>query len=243
MVFLDDSPVERARVQGALPEVLVPELPADRMLYRQTLMSLPCFNVGRVTDEDAGRTEMYRAERTRGKLKAQFASLDDWLVTLETRVRAESLERANLARAAQLLNKTNQFNLTTRRLAEQELLDWQASGDRHVWTFRVADKLGDSGLTGLASLEIEGDGGRIVDWVLSCRVFGRRIEEAMLHVLLGYAGERELKQVHADFVPTAKNKPCLTFLESAAARATRDGQRFTWNVADRFALPNGITLE
>jgi FkbH-like protein len=243
VVFIDDSPVERARVREALPEVLVPDWPEDRMLYRQALMSLPCFNTGRLTREDAQRTEMYRAEKARSELKSKFTSLDEWLKTLETRVRAEPLDAANLARAVQLLNKTNQFNLTTRRMAEQELLDWRAAGDRHVWTFRVADKLGDAGLTGLASLEVKGDRAQIVDWVLSCRVFGRRIEETMLHVLLAHARERGLRQVVADFVPTEKNKPCLQFLESAAARATRDDDRFAWNVAAPFALPDGITLE
>jgi FkbH-like protein len=243
VVFLDDSPVERARVREALPEVLVPELPDDRMLYRRTLMSLPCFNLGRLTAEDAGRTAMYRADQARTDLKSQFASLDEWLRTLDTHVRVEPLDRANLARATQLLNKTNQFNLTTRRMTEQELLDWTAGGDRRVWTFRVADKLGDSGLTGLVSLDVEGDRAQIVDWVLSCRVFGRRIEETMLHVLLAYARERGLGRLSAEFVPTAKNMPCRRFLESTSARATVEGDHFSWAVADGFALPDGITLE
>jgi len=243
VVFLDDSPVERARVQEALPEVLVPELPDDRMFYRRTLMNLRCFDTGRRTSEDSGRTEMYRAERARNAVRSQFASLDEWLQTLNTRVRVELLNDSNLSRAAQLLNKTNQFNLSTRRLTERELADWAAADARRVWTFRVADKLGDSGLTGIASLYIEGERGQIVDLVLSCRVMGRRIEETMLQVLLASARERGLKQLYAQYVPTAKNKPCLSFLESASARAAVEGHRFTWNVRDAYPCPDGITLE
>lgn len=243
VVFIDDNPVERARVQEALPEVMVPEWPDDPMLYRHTLSNLRCFDTGRRTKEDIDRTAMYQAQQARSELKAQFASLDEWLRTLHTRVKVSPLNEADLVRAAQLLNKTNQFNLTTRRLSEQELTAWVAGGDRHVWTFRVTDKLGDSGLTGIASLDIEGDNAQIEDLVLSCRVMGRRIEETMLHVLLAFAAERGLKRLSAQYLPTAKNKPCLSFLESASARATADGHCFSWNAQDDYPLPLGIALE
>jgi FkbH-like protein len=242
VVFFDDSPVERARIRDALPEILVPDLPRDPMLYGSMLRRLDCFNAPAVSAEDLLRTDMYRTEQKRQKLKSELVSLDQWLMTLATEVHVESVNEANLARSAQLLNKTNQFNLATRRLSEQQLSGWSREVQHFTWTFRVKDKLGDSGLTGLASLAAGEATGELVDFLLSCRVMGRKIEDVMMHVILKKAQSLGLKTVEAHFVPTAKNKPCLRFLEENATRASDTEMVFTWSAENVPRLPAGTQL-
>ena len=112
-VFIDDDPVERTRVREALPEVLVPEWPKDPTAYASTLSDLPCFDVAAISAEDSMRAGMYTSERKRREEKKKILSLDEWLHTLDLKVRIEKLGESSLSRAAQLLNKTNQMNLTT----------------------------------------------------------------------------------------------------------------------------------
>ena len=243
MVFIDDSPVERARVREALPEVFVPEWPKDIMLYKKALLALSCFDIPSVSNEDVERTKMYVTERQRQRLKSRAGSLDEWLMTLGTKVKIEELSDANLQRTAQLLNKTNQMNLTTRRMTESELLDWARQDNNRLWTFRVADKFGDSGLTGIISLEAENKIGRIVDFVLSCRVVGRRIEETMLHTVIRYARSIKLSKVYAKYIPTPKNKPCFQFWGKSGFRYYELDNLFEWEVDSDFPIPTSIQIE
>lgn len=242
VVFIDDNPVERARVREALPEVLVPEWPADKLLGPSTLLGLRCFDAPSITREDAERTQLYGAETRRDALLRQVGSVDEWLKGLQVRVSAEPLGAANLARAAQLLNKTNQLNLSTRRLAEAELREWATREGRWLRAITVADRFGGAGLTGIVSLETNGKLGRIVDFVLSCRVMGRKVEETMLHLALSEAARRGLTEVEALYVPTTKNKPCLSFFQSSGMKS-EPGGRFVWSPAAPFPLPEAVTLE
>ncbi len=242
VVFIDDNRVERAWVRDNLPEVFVPEWPADVMLYAKTLLELDCFDTPSVSEEDLKRAEMYRIEKKRQDAKTPIGSLDDWLKTLEITVTVEKLNSANRQRTAQLFNKTNQMNLTTRRLAESELQQWKQEENRMLWTFRVADKFGDSGLTGIASLEIDGDTGRIVDFILSCRVFGRKIEETMVYTVIEYAKTTGLKSVTVRYLPTPKNKPCLEFWKRSGFNNNGD-DTFTWDLEKPYCLPDQIKFE
>jgi len=241
VVFIDDNPVERGRVREALPEVLVPDWPADKTLYPSALFALDCFDSPRITEEDAQRTRLYAAERRRNDLQKQVGSLDEWLAGLSMRVRAEPLGPANLARVAQLLNKTNQMNLSTRRLTEAELQQWTAVPGRSLWAVHVEDRFGDAGLTGLVSLELQDGLGRIVDFVLSCRVMGRRVEETMVHLAVERARLHGAGRLEARYVPTPKNKPCLQFWEASGFQ--REGERFVWDGGRAYALPPAIRLE
>ena len=152
-VFIDDNPVERARVRESLPEVLVPDWPQDPLFYPATLLSLRCFEVPSLSEEDLTRTTMYLSENKRRELKNTVSSLEEWLKRLAIRVRVEELHPSNLQRATQLLNKTNQMNLSTRRMSEAELAAWAEQKHHRLWTVRVSDKFGDAGLTGIVSLD------------------------------------------------------------------------------------------
>ncbi len=242
VVFIDDNPLERARVRESLPEVLVPEWPEDKLLYPSALVALRCFDAPALSREDAERTQLYASEKRREELKRDVGSIEQWLSGLEIRVRAEPLGPTNLARTTQLLNKTNQMNLSTRRLTEVELTEWAKGPGRGLWAVSVSDKFGDAGLTGIVSLEANGAGARIVDFVLSCRVMGRKVEETMVHLAVARARELGLGTVEAVLLPTSKNKPCLDFWKGSGF--ARDGERFHWNSGERaFPLPGVLSLE
>lgn len=242
VIFIDDNPVERARIKEALPEVYVPEWPKDKMLYKSTLLGLRCFDVPSMTTEDLGRTRMYVSEGKRKNLRKKVGSLSQWLAGLGTKVKVDELNETNLQRATQLFNKTNQMNLSTRRMSESELADWLEGANRKMWTFRVSDKVGDSGLTGIASLEIAENVGRIVDFILSCRVMGRKVEEAMLSEVLRYAQSIKLDEVYAEYVPTSKNKPCLNFFRNCDLELNQKENRFFWDLENAYLPPNHIEI-
>ena len=241
-VFIDDNPMERARVAEALPEVLVPEWPEDKMLYRQALLSLNCFDTPMISDEDRSRMKMYQTEREREHEKTSVSSPDEWMKKLEVKVLVEDLDSTNIKRIVQLLNKTNQMNLSTRRMTETELLDWTKDERRRLWTFRVSDKFGDYGLTGIASMEQDGQVGKVIDFILSCRVMGRKIEEVMLSVMTTYARSLRLSRMEAKFLPTPKNKPCHDFLKRSVFSTDKAKEMFRWDLDDEYPKPDFIKI-
>jgi len=184
---------------------------------------------------------MYAAERTRRTERTAIPSLDEWLESLGTSVTVESLSDGNLDRTVQLFNKTNQMNLATRRLSRSELQQWALMPGHRLLTFRVADRFGDSGLTGLVGLSIEGMRARLEDFLLSCRVMGRQVEETMLHVAVDHARSRGARTLHAEFRPTPRNAPCLAFLQRSGLREAAPNQ-FVWDLGQPFAGPPFITL-
>jgi FkbH-like protein len=244
VVFIDDNPAERGRISEALPEVLVPDWPADPALYVSTLQGLRCFDAPSVEAEDRARTAMYVADRERRASRpGQAGSLDDWLRSLDLQVTAEPLSDANLARAAQLFNKTNQMNLATRRLSEGELRAWASRPGCSLWTYSVADRFGASGLTGIVSVQVEGDQAEIVDFILSCRVMGRKIEETMLHVAVAHARRGGATQVRATYLPTPRNGPCLAFWNERSGFRRSDGSGpFVWDAGQAYPMPDVVTL-
>jgi len=210
------------------------------MLYPRALAELKCFETPAVTAEDTMRTRMYVSERSRAALLDRIGSGDAWLKSLEIRVDVEEVGEGNADRALQILNRTNQMNLATRRLNEMEFKNWQADRTRRSWCFRVSDRLGDSGIAGLLSIEHVAEVAEIRDWLLSCRVMGRKVEETMLHVAIDYARSVGLRAVRAKYEPTAKNAPCLAFLQRAGFPA-RDGEHtFVWNAEHEYPLPEAV---
>jgi FkbH-like protein len=240
-VFIDDNPAERHRVREARPEVLVPDWPEDPMLFRQALDGLDVFNTPHFSQEDAHRTELYASERKRGEIRQLAASMDEWLRSLEITVAVQELGAQNRLRATQLFNKTNQMNLSTRRMGEMELAAWSSLPGNHLWVFRVSDRHGDSGLTGISSLSLNGKRAQVVDFILSCRVMGRRVEETMVHWLVVQARKLGAAEVMAEYLPTEKNRPCREFWERSGF--SRNGENtFIWDASRPYPLPEFISL-
>jgi FkbH-like protein len=169
-------------------------------------------------------------------------SVEEWLTSLNMRVLVEELSPTNVTRVAQLFNKTNQMNLSTRRLAAEELLAWTADPRRSLWALTVSDRFGDAGLTGVISLEAEDGHGRIVDFILSCRVMGRKVENAMVHLAVERARKLGLGAIEAQYTPTSKNKPCFDFWQRSGFSAEENG-RFVWATDREYLLPTEIHLE
>ena len=241
-VFIDDNPIERDRVKATIPGVLVPEWPEDPIFYKHTLLRLSCFDAPSISREDSSRTKMYVSERKRRELEVNLGSMEEWLRSLKTTVKIEELSEGNLPRTAQLLNKTNQMNLSTRRMTELELYTWAKKPGHELWTFRVSDKFGDSGLTGIISLKSEDDRGKIVDFVLSCRVMGRGVEETMLHTAINRSRALGFKQISAEFIPTDRNRPCLKFWKKSGFTLQKDSRIFFYNTATPYHLPDWIKI-
>ena len=171
---------------------------------------------------------MYAEERERTAFRSS-RSIDEWLKELDLRVTPELLSEANLERAAQLMNKTNQMNLSTRRMTPSELMTWSRSDTHRVWTFRVMDRFGDYGLCGVASVVIEGAHARLLDFVLSCRVLGRGVEDVMLKTSADFAAGRGCGDLCAIYLPTSRNQPCATWLRGHRELIS-DGDRFVFTL-------------
>ncbi len=243
VVFIDDNPVERDRVKQVIPEVFVPDWPKDPIEYAKKVLSLNCFDTPQITREDSQRSKDYFINRQRNITKKEMISVDDWLKSLKVTVEVSEFCEVNKQRTVQLLNKTNQMNLTTRRLTEDEFIQWESRENCRLWTFRVSDKFGDSGLTGIASLELNGDHASIVDFILSCRVFGRKIEEMMLATLIVFSKKNSIKRLEAKYLPTEKNTPCLKFFEERSGfNCDKEKNVFVWDFKEDFTKPKVLEV-
>jgi FkbH-like protein len=242
VVFIDDSVFERNRVREALPEIFVPEWTADKTSYVDQLHRLGCFDSFGVSEEDQKRTQSYLTEKNRTESKDQFTDLDSWLSSLELSLRIEPLKKENLLRITQLLNKTNQMNLLTRRMTEVEITDWASKKDHFLYSVRVEDKYGDSGLTGIVSFIVKERVLTLTDFVLSCRVMGRKVEEAILNFVSEKALELGCQTVVAPYIQTPKNKPCFD-LFSKLANYHSEKSNFSWNLPPPFEKTTFIKMK
>jgi FkbH-like protein len=210
-VFLDDNPREREWIRQALPMVTVPELPADPTERPAFLARGPWFRTLEVTDADRTRASSYRAQAERRRAQASAGSFEDYLASLEQRLTIEPLTEATVPRAAQLCQRTNQFNLTTRRHTQADVERMLADPAYDLVTLSVADRFGDSGITGLA-ITMHTDGRAELDTLLlSCRLLGRRVEDAFLTVLARRARERGAHTLLGAYQPTDRNAQVAAF--------------------------------
>ncbi len=242
IVFIDDNPAERDRVTSALPEVLVPNWPKDPTSYVRALRELDCLQSSVISNEDRTRKESYVANRERQQLLRTADTADDWLRRLGMRVRVDRVSVANIARVSQLFNKTNQLNLSTRRLSELEILDWNSYEHRSMLTISVSDHFGDMGLVGIVAVETTGVAGAIVDYILSCRVMGRKVEETLLYLATEELARLGARSVDIHYLQTARNRPTLEVLQKAGLRAVTP-EHFVIDMTDGFKQPDTVTIE
>jgi FkbH-like protein len=189
-------------------------VPASPMGYARTLADSGCFDLLALTAEDRKRAALYQEDTTRQVLRQQSGSLQEFLSGLQMTLTVGPVDEATLPRVAQLLGKTNQFNLTTRRHSAAELQSLVAKGAIAVWA-RVKDRFGDNGLVAAAVLVPDPDlpaAWRIDTFLMSCRVIGRGVETALLALLEKSVHERGGRLLVGEFIPTAKNQPAATFL-------------------------------
>lgn len=212
VVFIDDNPAERSRVSEALPEVLVPDWPVDPSDYVVALRRLKCFSAISLSNEDKNKAEMFLQEKNRKQLKSNVSSHADWLDAMEMKLIIEPVSKNNIARVVQLINKTNQFNLCTRRLTQFELEKWLTNNNQ-MSAYRLIDKFGDMGLIGITGVDTSLGKAVISDVILSCRAMGRGVEHAMLYSVIKEAFAKGFSQVELGYIETKKNKPIFEFLK------------------------------
>jgi len=211
LVFLDDNPVERELIRQMLPEVLTVELPTDASQYRSTLENLTDFELLALTKEDEQRAGQYQANRQRQALERSSGSLDVYMHSLEIRAGIARAETHHVPRLVQMLNKTNQFNTTTRRYQTPEIERFVVSPDHRVYVLEVADRFGEHGLVGSAIVRQDRDAWCIDNVLLSCRVMGLSVETVLLKRIYDAARRHDVARLVGEFVPTAKNGPTADF--------------------------------
>ncbi len=239
MVFVDDNPAERSRIRQILPEVEVVEMPADPALYISTVSRQGLFETLAITKEDQQRSTSIRQNLERKALESSAASVDDYLTQLDIKAQLAPFDEANLPRIVQLINKTNQFNLTTRRRTEAEVRALLAAGV-YTQAMRTSDRFGDSGLTGVLIAIPEGDGLLVDTWLMSCRVLGRRLDEVMFAALVRYAAGNRYTHIIGEYIPTAKNSQVVDLYARLGCDAIApDGERhfFRWETGRMFSAP------
>ena len=212
MVFFDDDKINQERIKQEFPEVLTIELPKDPSQYSSILKELNDFNVLQRTDEDTKRGEMYAQQRERNELKQSISNLDDFLKQLNIQVKIKKSNEFLIPRISQLTLKTNQFNLTTKRYHEEEIRELTNNTNFEVGCAQVIDKFGDNGITGVYIVDKNEKSWIIDTFLLSCRIMGRGIENAILSHILKDAKQNGVEEIRAEFIPTEKNKPSENFL-------------------------------
>jgi len=187
LAFLDDNPFERQQVRRQLPEVYVINLPNDPMEFSRVIRECPLFERLSLSAEDQQRGKYYQAQREREQLEQTISSREDFYRSLLQEAEVAPLTKSTLARITQLTNKTNQFNLTTRRYTEQQISQLVSSPGWHCFSIRLRDRFGDNGLVGVAITHQQGATCEFDTLLLSCRIIGRTVETAFLSFLAQHA--------------------------------------------------------
>lgn len=205
LVFFDDNPAERALVRAELPMVAVPEVPADPAYYVRTLEDAGYFEVVNLTGDDLARARLYQDNGRRAQALEAATDMDSFLAGLGMSLQIGGVDPHSIVRVTQLINKTNQFNVTTRRTTEAELRAFAAEPGNVAMHFRLVDRFGDNGLIGVLLARATGDRLVIDTLLMSCRVLGRGVELAMINELVARAADAGVTEILGEYIPTAKN--------------------------------------
>lgn len=236
-VFLDDNPAERALVRQSLPGTAVPELAAPEG-YVRTLDRAGYFEAVGLSADDKKRAQMYHENALRSAASASFADYGEYLRSLAMRAEIGPFRAGQLGRITQLINKTNQFNLTTRRYTEAEVAACMQDEGCITLAGRLEDKFGDNGLVSAIIGRVRGDAVHIELWVMSCRVFKREFELAMFDALAAACLERGVRTILGAYLPTAKNAPVKGLYPSlgfAAVAETPQRAEYRYDIPAAYA--------
>jgi FkbH-like protein len=206
LVFVDDNPFERNLIREQLPEVAVPEMPEDPALYAGVLADAGYFEAVHVTQEDRQRATQYHTNLEREAFRETVTDMSSYLEGLRMELLVQPFDDGNLQRIVQLINKTNQFNLTTRRYSEAEVRAIMSDPRALTWQFRLKDRFGDNGIIAVIFGKL--NSGRELElesWLMSCRVLGRKVEDACMNVVAGGASAIGATRIVGEYRPTAKN--------------------------------------
>jgi FkbH-like protein len=233
MVFLDDNPAERRLIREMLPEVAVPELPEDPALYARTLAAAGYFESIAFSDEDRNRADFYQSNARRAVLQSQVDDLEAYLASLKMKIIFRPFDATGRSRIVQLINKSNQFNLTTRRYSELDIAAFESDPANFTLQVRLLDMLGDNGMIGVIICRPYSDKTWEIDtWLMSCRVLGRRVEQMMLRELLNHARARGIERLLGIYIATERNAMVADHYSKLGFTLIEDGSGLTkWEIA------------
>ena len=220
-IFIDDNAIEQETVRGECPEVTVPAFPKDTSKLRAFAEDIwfdYCRPL-RVLGEDMQKTEMYQSEVKRKKEMSSSLNLDEYISRLEIKVDIHRIRREEFVRAAQLCAKTNQFNVTTKRYTQTELENIAADADSAIYVVYASDKYGDSGLVSVVILKECKDKVKIDTFLMSCRVMGRKLEDAIINEIISHCSKPKLI---GEYIPTAKNAPVIELYDKLGFNLASD---------------------
>ena len=223
IIFLDDNPAEREIIHNAYPDVLVPELPNDPANWLDYMAGLNCFETATSSKEDADRTRQYQEEAKRVEYKETFKNVTEYLESLEMKAKVLPLDSFTIPRVAQLMQRTNQFNLRTVRHSAEELNTMATEVNFVPLVIRVRDKFGDYGIVSVIIGKQSGLEMFIDTWLMSCRVLGRGLEWFALDKLVTLARKRGVTKIIGEYIPTRKNGQVADLYKIAGFGVTAEG--------------------
>jgi len=224
MVFIDDSEFERESVKSQLPDVIVPEMPKDTTKLPEWFLDIErkYFLFISVTEEDANKTEMYQSQAQREQLQKSSMNLEEYLTSLQMKQKIWSVSEEDIVRAAQLTQKTNQFNLTSRRYTEFDIRRMIESDDYLVLMSSMEDRFGDNGKIALMIIEKKGRRARIDTFLMSCRVMGRFIENQFVDYVENMLANMGVEEIEAEYIITKKSAPVKDFWDSLGYKRVKE---------------------
>ncbi|MCG8609174.1 MAG: HAD-IIIC family phosphatase [Pseudomonadales bacterium] len=242
-VLLDDNPAERKQVREALPDVAVPELPADPAWFPEIIMAAGYFAEAGSSEAGDQRTRQYQENHQRQVHRSRIGDYDQYLASLEMRLRVQAFSQRSLGRVAQLIQRSNQFNLTTRRYSETELLALMADSESVTFQAELMDIFGNNGIISLVICRQYQQVWEIESWLMSCRVLSRRVEEALFNVVLTEARNQGITCLIGCYIPTGRNKLVesfyadLGFTQLVSSSSNQEGESTRWQLRVEEAQP------
>ncbi len=210
-----------------LPEVYTIEMPSNPALFENVLRETNLFAKAFITEEDAKRGQIYAAQRRRNQLRKDTPTLDDFLKSLEMVVFIRPAEQKDIMRISQLTNRTNQFNLTTRRYTEADMAAMMKDKSKRIYALNLKDRFGDNGMVGVAIINCAGDKWHIDTFLMSCRIIGRQAENALVDRICRDASEAGCVSISAEYIPTAKNNLVADFWDKSGLKKLASDRNIT----------------
>ena len=242
LVFFDDNPFERELVRRELPEVAVIEVPKDPSLYQSTLGQSGWFEAVAYSEEDRQRTEQYSANEKR-ELLCKETDMETYLSSLAMRLHVEPFNSINRRRVTQLINKTNQFNLTTRRYTEHQIENYETSQSGFTACYRLVDCYGDNGIIACVICTEPANGIWEIDtWLMSCRVLNRHVEHATLNHMVACAQAKGIRRIIGMYLPSGRNELVADHYKNMGFLPADDGIVNTWFLDSAGYVPHEAPL-
>lgn len=232
LVFVDDSDFEVNFVKENLPEITIIKVPERTFDYPKEIReNLGLFYSVSKTDEDIERVKMYKEQVRREEIKLVYSNLEEYIKSLEILIKVHKNDADIVPRMAQMTQKTNQFNLTTKRYSEGDIQNFIDRDDASVFAINVADKFGDNGITGLCIVKYKGSVAIIDTFLLSCRIIGRNIEFRLFEFIVSQINKQGSNTIHAEYIKTLKNEQVVNFYDSLGFNVVeRDEKRTTYKI-------------